>query len=220
MQGQLFHRILGVHIAFGTIALMIAPLAMITLKGGIWHRRWGKIYFWAIAGVALTAAILCWLGSGIFLFLIAIFSFYLALTGYRALRRKKMDAKPPPFDAAIAITMVLTGSGFILLGILDHDTGGRWVRIIFGALALWLGLVDVLGFFRPSSSPQAWLFRHMTRFLGAYIATVTAFSVVNFQFLPYFFRWLWPTMFGVLGIIAWRRHYTKKFKRQSYGNIQ
>ena len=220
MQSELFHYILGVHIAFGTVALLIAPLAMVTVKGGLWHRRWGKIFFWAMAGIALTATVLCWLRTGIFLFVIAIFSFYLALTGYRVLRRKKPEAKPGPFDVGIALAMVLAGTAFILLGILDHDTSARWVRIIFGALALRLGLLDVFRLFRPPRSPQSWMLSHMTRFLGAYIATVTAFSVVNFQFLPYFWRWLWPTMFGVLGIIVWRRHYAKKFKSEPHGNLQ
>ena len=220
MQSELFHYVLAVHIAFGTVALLIAPLALVTVKGGLWHRRWGKIFFWAMAGIALTAAILCWLRTGIFLFLIAILSFYLALTGYRVLQRKKPDTKPHPFDVGIAIIMFLAGSGFILLGILEHDTAVRWVRIVFGVLALLLGLLDVFGLFRPPRSPQSWMLRHMTRFLGAYIATVTAFSVVNFQFLPYFWRWLWPTMFGVLGIFVWRRHYAKKFKNEPHGNLQ
>ena len=220
MQSELFHYVLGVHIAFGTVALLIAPFAMVTVKGGLWHRRWGKIFFWAMAGIALTAAILCWLRTGIFLFLIAVLSFYLALTGYRVLQRKKPDMKPHWFDTALALAMVLTGSGFILLGILGNDSSERWVRIVFGVLALRLGLLDVYRQFRPYKSPQSWMLSHMTRFLGAYIATVTAFSVVNFQFLPYFWRWLWPTMFGVLGIIVWRRHCVKKFKTEPHGIIQ
>ncbi|HEX4349838.1 MAG TPA: hypothetical protein VH251_05610, partial [Verrucomicrobiae bacterium] len=53
----------------------------------------------------------------------------------------------------------------------------------------------------------------MTRFLAAYVATVTAFSVVNFRFLPDLWRWLWPTVIGVIGISIWRAYYTNKFHR-------
>jgi hypothetical protein len=219
VKGDPFHYVLGIHIFAGTVALIIAPLAMLTVKGGLWHRRWGKIYFQAMAGVALTAAVLCWLRSGLFLFLIALFSFYLALTGYRVLGRKNPGAKPAPFDISIAVVMVLTSSGLILLGALGDDQSQRWVRIIFGILGLRLGLLDIFRLFKPPQDRQAWLLSHMTRFLSAYIATVTAFSVVNFQFLPYFWRWLWPTMFGVLGIIAWRRHYIKKFKTEAHGIV-
>jgi hypothetical protein len=64
------------------------------------------------------------------------------------------------------------------------------------------------------------MFDHMMRFLGAYIATVTAFSVVNFHFLPYFWRWLWPTVLGVIGIIIWRMYYARKFKKQDHELVQ
>ena len=38
--------------------------------------------------------------------------------------------------------------------------------------------------------------------LGAYAATVTAFSAVNFGFLPPIVRWLWPTIL-MLPVIAY-----------------
>src|SRR5262245_7840809 len=104
---DLFQIARAVHIAFGSVALVIAPLAMITIKGGLWHRRWGKIYFWSMAGVAITAAGMCYLKSGLFLFLIAIFSFYLALTGYSVLRRKKPPDKPTALDWCAAIAMLV-----------------------------------------------------------------------------------------------------------------
>jgi uncharacterized membrane protein len=217
---DLFNFILGFHILGGTVALIIAPLAMVTVKGGRWHRRWGKIFFWAMAEVALTAAGLCWLRTGLFLFLIAILSFYLALTGYRVLGRKKPEARPHPLDICIALVMVIAGGGFILLGALGEGGSPRRVRIIFGIISLFLGLKDVFRLFKPQQAKRAWMFDHMTRFLGAYIATVTAFSVVNFQFLPYFWRWLWPTAFGSLGIVLWRMYYARKFKKEDHGIIQ
>jgi hypothetical protein len=47
--------------------------------------------------------------------------------------------------------------------------------------------------------------------MAAYIATVTAFSAVNFHFLPPVARWLWPSVVGTLGILVWVRYYRKKF---------
>lgn len=194
-------------------------MAMITVKGGNWHRLWGKIYFWAMVVVALTAAVMCWLRSGLFLFLIAIFSFYLALTGYRVLQRKKPVDKARPADVLAAIAMGVAGGGLIVLGVLETN-GERWVRIAFGSIGLFLAVMDIAGFFRPSRQPKGWLLFHMTRFLAAYIATVTAFSVVNFQFLPYLWRWLWPTVIGTFGIGIWRRYYERKFGTQTHGIIQ
>jgi hypothetical protein len=48
---------LGIHILAGTIALLVAPIALLTVKGGPTHRRWGKVYFWAMAVVAVTALV-------------------------------------------------------------------------------------------------------------------------------------------------------------------
>lgn len=217
MGTNLFNVILGIHILGGTVALIIAPMAMVTVKGGLWHRRWGKIFFWAMTTIALSATVMCWLRTGIFLFLIAILSFYLALTGYRILGRKKPESKPPLLDLLAAAVMALAGGGIIILGLVANNGSERWVRIIFGGISLFLGTLDIVHFFKPPQDKQAWLFVHLSRFLGAYVATVTAFSVVNFQFLPYFWRWLWPTALGTMGIIIWRNYYKRRFKNENHG---
>jgi uncharacterized membrane protein len=211
---NVFRIILCVHIAFGAVALLIAPLAMVTSKGGLWHRRWGKTYFWAMAGVSVTALTMSWLRTGLFMFLVATFSFYLALTGYSALRRKKATDRAGALDWSAAIALLIAGAGLLVTCFLTTDPGKRWVRGVFGAISLLFGASDIRQFLRPSLRDRAWWFSHMTRFLAAYIATVTAFSVVNFQFLPYTWRWLWPTATGIPGIILWRRYYAKKFARQ------
>jgi uncharacterized membrane protein len=212
---QIFHYALYFHIANGTVALVIAPLAMITVKGGLWHRRWGKIYFWAMAGVALTAVVMCFIRSGTFLFLVAIFSFYMALTGYTVLRRKKPDDRPGMLDWLAAVAMLIAGITLVTTA-LDASLGNqRWVRMVFGSIGLILSGMDIWRFFKPPQGKRAWWFQHMSRFLAAYIATVTAFSVVNFERLPYLWRWLWPTAVGVPLIFVWRAYYKRKFAREA-----
>ena len=210
-----FKFFLALHICGGITALIIAPLAMITVKGGGWHRRWGRIFFWAMAEVAVTAAILCWLRSGLFLFLIALFSFYLALTGYRALYRKNPDARPHVFDFLIAITMLVAGFSLIYLELVDRDKQLGLIPMIFGLIGLQLGGLDILRLVKPCRANKAWMLLHCTRFLSAYVAAVTAFSVVNFQFLPNFWRWLGPTILGTSCITALRIYYARKFKKES-----
>jgi hypothetical protein len=46
--------------------------------------------------------------------------------------------------------------------------------------------------------------------VGAYIAAVSAFSVVNLMFLPPIVRWLWPTVIGVPLLILTTNRYKKK----------
>jgi uncharacterized membrane protein len=207
---ELFVRVRAIHIVFGAVALFIAPLAMITVKGGLWHRRWGKIYFWAMAAVALTATIMCWLRTGLFLFLIAILSFYLSLSGYRVLRQKNAANKPDWVDWTLTAVMILAGVGMIVLGLLSENSEGRAVKIAFGLIGCYLGAMDVARFRKKTPEKRAWMMQHMTRFVGAYIATVTAFAVVNFTVLPPVARWLSPTVIGVAGITLWRKRYAKQ----------
>ena len=206
--------VLIIHILFGGVALFVAPAAMVTHKGGPWHRRWGKIYFWSITVVAATAVVLSLIRSGLFFLLVALFSFYLALTGYRVLYRKTPRQRPTKADWT-AVSVMLAGSLTLLAyGVyLALTSSLGTVAIVFGAIGLWLGANDVRDFLNHPADKQAWWYTHMVRMLSAYIATVTAFSVVNFKFLPPVSRWLWATVIGTVGIIIWTRYYRKKFGR-------
>ena len=210
----IFQAALIIHILFGGVALFVAPAAMMTHKGGLWHRRWGKIFFWAITGVALTAVILSVIRSGLFFLLVALFSFYLALTGYRVLYRKTPEQRPGQADWAATYAMLAGSLGLIAYGIYQMLTSSMGiVAIVFGGIGFLLAMSDVRDFRRHPEDKMAWWYSHLTRMLSAYIAAVTAFSVVNFKFLPPIPRWLWPTVVGTLGIVVWTRYYRRKFNR-------
>jgi len=206
----------AIHIVFGSIALFVAPAAMLTRKGGLWHRRWGKIYFWSMAGVAVTALAMSFIRSGLFFLLLALFSFYLAFSGYRILYRKTPQQRPAGVDWA-GVAIVLLGSlSLVVYGVYLMVTSSiGTVAIVFGIIGLYFGISDVRAFLLPPADKQAWWFTHMRRMLSAYIATVTAFSVVNFRFLPPVARWLWPTAVGTVGIILWVAYYQRRFARPS-----
>ena len=85
------------------------------------------------------------------------------------------------------------------------------VAIVFGVIGLLFGMSDMRDFLHHPADKMAWWYSHMTRMLAAYIATVTAFSVVNFQFLPHLVGWLWATVAGTVGIVIWTRYYRRKF---------
>src|SRR5207244_13081981 len=54
------------------------------------------------------------------------------------------------------------------------------VPVVFGAFGMVLAGLDFWRFGWPPADRHAWWFAHMRGMLGSYIATVTAFSVVNF----------------------------------------
>jgi uncharacterized membrane protein len=208
------------HIAAGVIALVVAPVAMVTAKGGPTHRRWGKVYFWMMAAVAVTALALGLHRPAPFLTLVAVFSFYGAFSGYRALYRKRpLEGQGAGrVDRAAAAIMVAASAALLVLGALRP--GPQWERLavvamVFGVLGVALGGRDLWRFARPPADRQRWWFDHMAGMLGSYIAAVTAFSVVNLDALPVTVRWLWPTALGVPLIAAWIAYYKRRFRARA-----
>ncbi len=92
---------------------------------------------------------------------------------------------------------------------------------MFGGICFATALQDVL-FFRRRATPvanlkdgkQHWFFAHLTRMCAAYIATTTAFVVVNVNFLPQLVVWLGPTVIGSAGITYWTIVYKQKFAKK------
>lgn len=200
------------------LALGLAPLAMVTVKGGPAHRRWGKIYFWSMAVMASTAIMLALWRPQIFLGLLAVFSFYMAFAGYRALSRKRPDLGrgPAAIDWAAALVTFAVSATLAVLGLVRP--GPSWQRlgmvpVVFGALGMVLAGLDIKEFVRPPADRNAWWFAHMGGMLGSYIAAVSAFSVVNCTFLPLTVRWLWPTAIGTPLIAAWVTIHKIRFRR-------
>lgn len=213
---NLYRVLLLIHICAGTVALVVAPGAMITVKGGLWHRRWGKTYVWAMFVIAATGTVMSFLRPNFFLLMVAVFSFYLVFSGYRVLHRKKPGQRRTFADWAVTFAMLLAGIAFVVYGIQRLATSSFGVvPILFGAIALLLAGRELIEFRHPPTEPRWWWFSHMRYMLAAYLATVSAFSVVNFTFLPYTVRWIWPTVFGSAGIIIWTGYYRRKFARQA-----
>lgn len=210
--------LLWIHVLAGTVALVMAPGALLTVKGGRAHRRWGKIYFWAMAVVAATALAVGLWRSLFFLVLVAVFSFYAALSGYRVLYRKRpeLGQHATALDwLAAALTLAASGA-LVVLGILQPTPAWRRISIVavvFGLLGLILALRDAWAFVKPPADRNAWWYHHMGNMMGSYIAAVTAFSVVNFVFLPTTVKWLWPTVLGTPLIVIWVIYYKIRFRR-------
>src|ERR1700677_3506777 len=124
--------LLALHIACGAVAFVCAPVALATAKGGKAHRRFGKIYFWAMAGVAVTALSLSFALPVYFLAMVAVFSFYSAFAAYRVLYLKGMyeGARPKAVDWVAAAVTVLSSLLLFLMGFLWPALmggGGIWM---------------------------------------------------------------------------------------------
>ena len=218
--------LLTLHISCGFVAFVCAPVALATAKGGKVHRRFGKIYFWAMAGVAVTALILSFALPVYFLAMVAVFSFYSAFAAYRVLYLKDMykGARPKGVDWLAAVVTVLSSLLLFLMGFLRPELmhvgvvriAGYTVSIVsivFGIIGMRMGLGSINGFIKPSGEKMFWWFDHMRGMIASYIAAMTAFSAVNLThwFGPAWWVWLWPTIVGVPAIAFWTAYYKKKF---------
>jgi len=203
------------HILAGFVALFVAPIAMITQKGGKQHRFWGKVYFYGMAIVTVTAIVISLYRPIPFLLMVAVFSFYTIVSAYRILYLKKLhkDQKPKSLDWFIAIVAGMFNIGLLIWGmniLLGSGNGFGYVALAFGIIGLVGVFQNTWSFIRPPKVANHWLLNHMNGMLGGYIATVTAFSAVNLHFLPTVLQWLWPTLIGAPLIHFWKKRYTKK----------
>jgi hypothetical protein len=155
----------------------------------------------------------------VFLALVAVFSFYMAFSGYRVLFRKRPEQgeNAGPMDWIGAALMLGTGVLLILLGAIQPTA--LWTRlslvaIAFGITGIFFGVRDMVSFLRRPTDKNFWWYNHMGGMIGSYIAAVSAFSVVNLRFLPTVVRWLWPLAIGVPVILIWIRYYRRKFNRE------
>lgn len=211
-----FNYWLYLHIAAGFLALVVAPVAMVVKKGGKAHRLWGKIFFWSMTVVAISALVLTYIKSNIFLALVAVFSFYLSASGYRALYRKKINGIS---DVKLIDWILVTVSGLFSLGLIGFGIlilskniaePFGYISMVFGFIGSRSVYIDIKSFTIAGYHIKNWLFHHMSGMVGAYIATVSAFSAVNMQFLPTVISWLWPTFVGTPLLIFWIRKYRQK----------
>ncbi len=207
---------LDTHVLAGFLALFSGLGALLTVKGGRRHRLFGRVYVGSMAFVSGSALLLFALAptpDRRFLASIAVFSFYFVFTGYRVLSRKRPDDDPRAIDWTAAGLLCVAGLALLGMGALRLGAGTSFgtVLVVFGGIGVGFGVRDLQQFRTGESEPRAWFFEHLTRMTAGYIATVTAFSTVNFVFLPTVLRWLWPTLVGTPTIFLAVRRYEKQF---------
>lgn len=204
----LFKILLVIHILFGGMSLCFGLFVLFAKKGDKRHKLIGSFYFYSMLFAGILAIFLSYLHSSYFLFIIAVFTIYMVLSGRRYLKKKTTkDVKP--FDWILTMVMLLFAVAFISLGtlsILRNNFFGI-VLIVFGGLSLLFVYQDYKNFKGLSRIKNFWLIAHIQRMVGSYIATFTAFIVVNNSFLPDIIAWLLPTAVLVPFMSIWRNKY-------------
>jgi uncharacterized membrane protein len=208
---------LTIHIAAGAMAFVLAPVALMTAKGGKQHKRWGKVYVWAMGLVAATAVPMAFFFPVRFLALVAVFSFYFAFSAYRVLRLKGLVRG----DSATPIDWIAGGVTFVTSALLAWLSWFRphsievlpVVGVVFGFVGMSGAGGQLLSFVQKPTEKMFWWYTHLGNMIGSYIAAWSAFSVVTLTRVigNHWYVWLWPTMVGVPAIVITTAYYKRKF---------
>ena len=197
--------LLSIHILAGSVALLSAASALLTEKGKKFHVLIGKAYFWSMVIIFLTAIPMSIITGNVFLFLIAIFSFYLAFSGVRF--AKNRTGVPTRLDLIAVNFMFLSGVGMWILAIIFFiDNDSQFITLtVFGFLALFLGYGDFQTFKDQTAIGKERIAKHLTNMMGATIAVVTAVLVVNPPTNPEWVWWILPTVLITPVIFWWNK---------------
>ncbi len=208
----------ALHVGVGVLCLGLGPGVLLSRPGSAGHRTRGRLFLRLMAAMGVSAFLLLCLRFNSFFFVLAVFSYYLAFSGYRVLRRKSPERGDGarPLDWVGAGLAALTSAGGIAANAAHVLPGDPvFVGTILGGTLL-VSVYDLHRFARPLSRlhrPMLWFFEHMGKLIGAYIAIVAAFSATVLTFIPSPLRQLWPVLVGMPVMIALFIYYRRKFDR-------
>lgn len=212
-----YFRIL--HIAAGALSLLSGLIAMVADKKSSGHSISGKVYIGGMTLVFISGAILAYLNTNHFLFMVAFFSYQLVLIGWRSLfvgKRYKRKLKPKPIDIALTVIPGLINIALIFFGIkrLIEENAIGWVAITFGTIGILTAVNHLRKFYRPKEGHNK-LTDHLSGMGASYIGAFTAFLVTNHpSWLPSILAWLLPTAIGTILISIYVSKYKTVVKKR------
>lgn len=202
---NLYKLFLGIHILSGFTALVTGFIAIVAQKGKKVHKKAGIIFFMGMILVCISATLISLIKQNQFLLHIGIFSFFLVYSGFRSVQHKSLY--PNIMDWIVLLIVILNCAIMLFTN--------QIVLIVFGAIGSFLAIRDAKLLYGVKTNKitqkNVWIIRHIGMMLGGYIATFTAFLVVNVSMasLPWL-PWLLPTIIGTPLIAYWTSKYQPK----------
>ena len=204
MSESMAQTLILVHAVFGGLALLLGAIALVARKGKTIHKRAGKGFYFTMLAAAATALVVSILPNheSPFLFSIGVFSSYFVISGFRSIRFRLREFNLA-IDRWLAYGITTTGVIMILYPLVLEGQLNV-VLLTFGTVAIVIGARDLVLFKDRTRLRRGWLKLHLGKMVGAYIAAVTAFFVVN-QILPGLSNWFMPGIAGGIYIAYWFR---------------
>lgn len=192
--------LLYIHILLGVIALVTGGVSILTVKGSKRHILSGKVFYFSLILSVLLSIIVSLLPDHYnpFLMAIGIFTLYLVYSGRRSLAYKRAKKMNFTQDKIAAYIMIFTSLGMIIIP-LWWKRSLNMILFTFGLIGIAFAIRDIFLIKHQATLQKQYLSMHIGKMGGAYIATVTAFLVVN-DFIPGIWEWFIPTIVGTVFI--------------------
>lgn len=209
----IFTLLLILHVIGGTIGLITGTINIIRKKGGELHGNIGMLFLYGMLTAGLSSLVLSVMHPNYFLFIVGIFTLYMTATGKRYLHFKQSGKKPGIMDWGLTGGMLLAGIAFLGFGLALLIRGNNFgiVFLAFSFIGLRFSFADMSNYRGKSKIKNFWLTGHLQRMIGSYIASTTAFLVVNVKYIPLYLPnyiwWLLPSVIFTPLIIIWTRKY-------------
>ncbi len=230
LSSWLFTGLIAGHVIAGTIALISFWVPIVARKGGSAHRKWGRVFYYAVCVAGWLAIAMALLNltfadnrhptltdrelfQGLFgwmMLYLGVLTLGLATYGAGQARARRMAGAMPRRShlsiqaAVLAAALVCTIDGIILR---------QPLMIALALLGIGTAITFIIAIVRPSADTSAPIGEHLKAMAGAGIAAYTAFlSVGLLQVFPaYVFNpiiWSVPSLIGtaiILFHIRYRR---------------
>jgi len=201
------------HIVGGSVGLLTGTVNLVRKKGDKRHRLVGRFFVYGMLTAGFSSLVLSIIHPNSFLFIVGVFTIYLTKTGTRYLQLKMLGSnqRPTTIDWTITIAMLLAGLLFVGLGVKHLIASNNFgiVLIVFGVLGIRFVQTDFKNYKGQVVANNYWLLAHLQRMTGAYIASATAFLVVNARYfpenIPSMVYWLLPTVTLLPLTVKWTK---------------
>lgn len=191
-----------VHVVFGTLALLLGFVQLVTRQGGARHISRGRLFVrsvWIVVGTATIGLVVFRFSA--FLAVITLLVAYWAYSGVRALRIRHTG--PAIQDAVVSAC----GLGAVALFVLYLQTVRfPWApQVIYSTLGTLTAvcLYDLARFTFPRRwFATLWRYEHLVKMIGAHSAVLAAFAgTVLSAWQPY--SQLLPSVFSTAAMIGY-----------------
>jgi uncharacterized membrane protein len=176
-----------IHVAFGSLAMLIGVWPILSEKGKRLHIKSGKVYLYCVTGVLITALLgALFFSFRPFLFQLTVLVFYTSFMGYRTLKLK--ECRPQAIDGIVQFLGLMTV--LVYFFIFDIDKAAMNKTVVYStAVVLLMHVLYDFGkyFYSREYLKKAWLNDRIVRILSSFGGLISAFAgnVLDVSYQPY-----------------------------------